>query len=213
MELQKERIERLKIATKHIIKIEKRFKPLIKNNGPCTWNTLGSPFQILIKSVIGQQLSTKAAFKLEEKFANLFPNLNYNDPKKILNLKMEQWSSIGISNAKKETIIRISSLYHEKSLSDEILKNLNDIEVIDELTKIKGVGPWTAEMVLIFGLDRWDHFSVGDLILRRGIEKWIGIPEKNKKEIISYTNQFSPYKTVLSWYLWADFDGGAGGWS
>jgi DNA-3-methyladenine glycosylase II len=213
MSLSQKRIEKLRIASKHITDIEKKFKPLIKSIGECTFVTIGSPFEVLIKSIIGQQLSTKSASRLEEKFIHLFPMNSYKDPKDILNLGSQEWSSVGISKAKKETILRVSELYLNKNILDEDLKKINDEEVLQILCNIKGVGPWTAEMVLIFGLDRWNHFSVGDLILRRGIEKWIGISQNDKKQIIEYTNQFSPYKTILSWYLWKDFDGGAGGWS
>ena len=213
MSISQERREHLKLASKHITDTDKKFTPLVESIGTCLFIPIGTPFEVLIKSIIGQQLSTKSASRLEEKFTLLFPKKSYKNPKDILKLDNQGWSSVGISRAKMETMIRVSQLYSDKIIRDDHLKKMNDEEIIQILCNIKGIGPWTAEMVLIFGLDRWNHFSVGDLILRRGIEKWIGIPQNDIKQIVKYTNQFSPYKTILSWYLWKDFDGGAGGWS
>ncbi len=114
---------------------------------------------------------------------------------------------IGDSQAKTETIKRIAEAYLKRSITDSKLHKLEDSDVLKLLCSIKGVGPWTAVMVLNFALDRWDHFSINDLILRKSVEKHYGISKDNKKEIQHFLNTYSPYSTILSWYLWADIDG------
>lgn len=71
---------------------------------------------------------------------------------------------------------------------------------------MKGIGPWTAEMVMMFALNRLDIFSIGDLGLRRGVEKIYGIPRENKSEIETHIKRYSPYRSILSWYLWESQD-------
>ncbi|MCG6162325.1 DNA-3-methyladenine glycosylase family protein, partial [Leptospira bandrabouensis] len=131
-------------------------------------------------------------------------------PDQILEIPNTAMRKIGVSQAKTETIKRVAESYSTKEITDAKLRKLEDSNVLDLLCSLKGVGPWTAEMVLIFALDRWDHFSINDLILRKSVEKHYGISKDNKKEIIHSLKKYSPYRTILSWYLWADVDGGEG---
>ncbi|WP_100748533.1 DNA-3-methyladenine glycosylase family protein, partial [Leptospira ellisii] len=131
-------------------------------------------------------------------------------PDQILRIPNGELRRIGVSQAKTETVKRIAEAYKSGLISDSKLRKLDDSAAMELLCSLKGVGPWTAEMVLIFALDRWDHFSINDLILRKAVEKHYGILKDDKKEIQEFLKSFSPYRTVLSWYLWADVDGGDG---
>ncbi|AOP32828.1 DNA-3-methyladenine glycosylase [Leptospira tipperaryensis] len=205
-----DRDSRIKKATNWLRKQDSITKALIDSVGPCNLQTIGSPYQVLIKSVLGQQLSTKVALTFERRLIALAETKKIPPPEKILRIPNGDLRNIGVSQAKTETIKRIAEAYQNRTISDSKLHKLEDLNVLELLCSLKGVGPWTAEMVLIFALDRWDHFSINDLILRKSVEKHYGISKDNKKEIQEFLKSFSPYRTILSWYLWADVDGGEG---
>ncbi|TGK10783.1 DNA-3-methyladenine glycosylase family protein [Leptospira kmetyi] len=200
----------LKKATDWLRKKDPITKRLIDGVGPCKLQTIGSPYQVLIKSVLGQQLSTKVALTFERRLIALAGGRKIPSPKQILEIPNSKMREIGVSQAKTETIKRVAEAYNDRAITDSKLRKLEDLNVLELLCSLKGVGPWTAEMVLIFALDRWDHFSINDLILRKSVEKHYGISKDNKKEIIQFLKNYSPYRTILSWYLWADVDGGEG---
>ncbi|RHX85254.1 DNA-3-methyladenine glycosylase family protein [Leptospira stimsonii] len=201
---------RLKKAILWLRKKDSVTKTLIDSVGPCNLKTIGSPYQVLIKSVLGQQLSTKVALTFERRLIALAETKKIPSPERVLRIPNEDLRKIGVSQAKTETIKRVAEAYQSRIISDSKLHKLEDKNVLELLCSLKGVGPWTAEMVLIFALDRWDHFSINDLILRKSVEKHYGISKDNKKEIQEFLKSFSPYRTILSWYLWADVDGGEG---
>ncbi|TGM09587.1 DNA-3-methyladenine glycosylase 2 family protein [Leptospira barantonii] len=205
-----DRENRLKKATDWLRKKDPVTKRLIDGVGPCKLQTIGSPYQVLIKSVLGQQLSTKVALTFERRLIALAGSRKIPSPEQILEIPNSKMRGIGVSQAKTETIKRVAEAYNDRVITDSKLRKLEDLNVLELLCSLKGVGPWTAEMVLIFALDRWDHFSINDLILRKSVEKHYGISKDNKKEIVHLLKNYSPYRTILSWYLWADVDGGEG---
>lgn len=211
------RKKKLKAASDYLSSKDPVTAALINRHGPCTLQPVGSSYKVLLKSVIGQQLSTKAAASIENRFYELFKKSPASEPPSapaVLRKSPQQIRKTGISNRKVETIYEIARLYRSRKITEERLQNLDDEEVMKLLCSIRGVGPWTAEMVLMFSLDRLDHFSAGDLILRTGIEKHYGIDRNNVSAIRDFAAGFSPYRTVFCWYLWADHDGeDRGGWS
>ncbi|PJZ71335.1 DNA-3-methyladenine glycosylase [Leptospira perolatii] len=208
-----DRDARLRKAVQWLGKKDPVLKKLIQKVGPCTLKPIGSPYHVLVKSVVGQQLSTKAAASMQKKLIDRFGSRNkFPTPENLVNLSHEELRSAGMSNAKAQTLHRIGIAYSEKTITDSKLRKLDDENVIEELCKIKGIGPWTAEMVLMFALDRWDHFSLNDLVLRKAVEIHYGIDRNSKKEIINHANLYSPYKTIFSWYLWASISNGDEEW-
>ncbi|EMF81923.1 base excision DNA repair protein, HhH-GPD family [Leptospira weilii serovar Topaz str. LT2116] len=201
---------RLRKASDWLRKKDPITKKLIDSIGPCKLQTIGSPYQVLIKSVLGQQLSVKVALTFERRLISLAGSKKIPSPDQILTIPNGKLKEIGVSQAKTETIKRIAEAYLNRVISDSKLRKSEDSDVLNLLCSLKGVGPWTAEMVLIFALDRWDHFSINDLILRKSVEKHYGISKDNKKEIQNFLMSYSPFRTILSWYLWADIDGGEG---
>lgn len=180
---------------------------LIESVGECKLQTIGTPYYVLIKSIISQQLSTQAANSILKKLNDCFKTADsIPEPKLLQKAPPEKLRNCGLSFAKVETVKRIADAYETDKLSDHLLHSLSDEDVMRHLCSFKGIGPWTSEMTLIFGLDRWDCFSVGDLGLRKAIEKWYGIPKDNKNKILKFTEKFSPYRSIISWYLWASFD-------
>lgn len=161
-------------------------------------------YESLIREIIGQQLHTKAARAIFKRFKELFTEKNFPEPQDILVLDDETLRTVGMSYAKVQYIKSIAQTFADKKIDVARLNQLSDEEVIAELIKIKGVGRWTAEMVLIFTLKRPDVFSLGDLGLRRAIEKLYGISDK--KEILHLSETWKPYRSTACWYLWRSLE-------
>ncbi|TGK08352.1 DNA-3-methyladenine glycosylase 2 family protein [Leptospira selangorensis] len=198
-----DREARLRKAVLWLKKKDPTTQKIIQTVGPCTHKMMGNPYYVLIRSVISQQLSVKAARTMENRVKEYYGNgKQFPKPDILVKLSEPQLRKAGLSFAKIDTVKLISKAYLDGSISDRKLSKLDDQEVLDLLCSIKGIGPWTAEMVLMFSLDRWDHFSYNDLILRKSIENNYGIPMNSKKEILEFTSGYSPYRTIFSWYLW-----------
>ena len=150
--------------------------------------------------IIEQQVSFKAAITIKKRFSDLISNLSNNE---ILELKLEKLQSIGISYRKAE-YIRNVYIYFQESKYD--FNSASNEDVITELTSIKGIGLWSAQMFLIFVLMRIDIFSPGDLALMNSLKINYKIDIKNKKTVESLVNKWSPYKSVASLLLWKSIE-------
>jgi DNA-3-methyladenine glycosylase II len=161
-------------------------------------------FASLIESIISQQLSVKVADVIFGRFLKLFDSQTFPETEKIIAMDTEKLRAVGMSYAKVRYVKAISEAFANNKIDTISLKAMTDEEVIIELTKLKGVGRWTAEMVLIFTLNRPDVFSIGDLGLRRAIEKLYGISDM--KEILKLSETWKPYRSTASWYLWRSLE-------
>jgi len=157
-------------------------------------------FTSLVRSIIGQQISTAAQRTIYNRLLELVNDISAQT---IFSLEQTELQQIGISNRKALYIKELASKVVNKEIDLESLKTKSDEDVIKELTSLKGVGIWTAEMTLIFSLQREDIVSYGDLAIRRGMEKLYKIEKISKKQFDSYRNKYSPYGSVASLYLWA----------
>ena len=157
-------------------------------------------FASLIESITSQQLSVKVADVIFARFVNLFAPKAFPDPEDVIAIDKEKLRAVGMSYAKAAYVKAISQAFSANEIDVNSFKTMSDEEVIVELTKLKGVGRWTAEMVLIFTLNRPDVFSIGDLGLRRAIEKLYGI--RDLKEILKLSETWKPHRSTASWYLW-----------
>lgn len=160
-------------------------------------------FYELIESVISQQLSVKAADTIFGRFKNLFGN-NFPTPSKVLTMDDDKLRSCGISFAKISYVKSVANAFVSDLIDIEKIKKQSDEEVIEELTQIKGVGRWTAEMILIFTLKRPDVFSIGDLGLRNAITKLYGITDR--KDMVKLSENWKPHRSTASWYLWRSLE-------
>ncbi len=156
-------------------------------------------FSALISSVIGQQISTKAATTVTNRLLELVGELT---PENLEKIEVELIQQCGMSLRKAGYIKGIANSAVRKEIDFENLYKLSDQEIIKELTTLKGIGEWTVEMLLIHSLERADVLSYKDLGIRRGIMRLYGLEELSKKDFESYRNRYSPYGTVASIYLW-----------
>lgn len=153
----------------------------------------------MIRSIISQQISNKAFASVYAKFLNIVGSV---DSYSILSKTDEEIQKAGISFKKVEYIKNVCIEEISGSIDFENLRNLSDDEIIKTLSQIKGVGVWTAEMTLIFSLNRKDVLSYNDLIIRKNLMKLFKLETLNKKEFLAYKSKFSPYGSILSFYLW-----------
>ena len=162
----------------------------------------GDIFFTLIRSIIGQQISVKAASTVWSRFTKKVGEIT---PKNILSVDFEDLRSCGLSQKKTEYVIGISESWHEYSLFD--WNKMDDEEVIEKLIKLRGVGKWTAEMILIFTLLRPDVFPIGDIGMIRGIEKSYnsGVRMSNE-ELYALSEKWKPWRTVACCYMWRTVD-------
>lgn len=163
----------------------------------------------LLRSIIGQQLSIKAAQTIWKRFLELFPD-EYPYPDKVIAIKTERLRGAGLSAQKAGYLRNIAAFALEDKLRQQHLESMSDEELINHLTQIKGVGRWTAEMVLMFTLGRQDVFPVDDLGIVQGIQKLYGIRTRTKKGLVkkmfAISDQWRPYRTLGCMYIWRSRD-------
>jgi len=158
----------------------------------------------LIEHIVSQQLSVKAADTIFTRFVALFPNKKFPSPKQILAMEDEKIRSAGLSFSKINYIKSVANAFISDLIDIEKIRKQSDEEVIAELIQIKGVGRWTAEMILIFTLKRPDVFSIGDLGLRNAITNLYGVTDRN--EMLRLAETWSPHRSTACWYLWRSLE-------
>lgn len=156
-------------------------------------------YDALIDSIIGQQISTAAHNTIRKRIADRYVKLT---KEKVNSLTDEELQSLGLSWRKVSYIRDITGKITSGELDTDALQKMDDERVIKELIQLKGVGRWTAEMVLTFSMQRPDVLSYGDLAIRRGIMKLYGLEELNEEQFHLLTDRFSPYRTTAALYFW-----------
>lgn len=156
-------------------------------------------FTALIHSIISQQISTKAATTIRNRLSEKIPDIT---PEAVAGLSIEDIQACGMSNRKAGYIKSCAEAVIKGHINLKELELLPDEEVIKQLSSLHGVGVWTAEMLLIFSLQRPDVVSYGDLGIRKGIMQLYGLENLTKKQFESYRDRYSPYGSVASLYLW-----------
>ena len=180
-------------------------KNLIEKYGELTLTESKDYFADLARSIVGQQLSGKAASTIWKRVETLLNGEITTD--KFLLVPDELMRQAGVSANKTRYIKNIAQAVFDKSLDLENIRSYDNEEIIRQLTKIKGVGQWTAEMFLIFSLAREDVFSFGDGGLNSAINKlYGGGTVLTKDEIKTITEKWKPYRSIACLYLWRSLD-------
>lgn len=160
---------------------------------------------VLMSSIMSQQLSTKVAKVIHQRFLDLYPR---KKPalQKILDTPVAQLRSIGLSNAKASYVHNVAKFFVEQKLTDKKLHSMDNEDIITLLTQIKGVGRWTVEMLLMFALGREDVFAVDDLGIQQAMIKLYKLDITDKKaareKMLGISVKWSPYRTYACLYLW-----------
>jgi DNA-3-methyladenine glycosylase II len=195
--------EELKKAYKHIKK-DIVMKEVLKSTPALTFSPNKNLYQSLIRAIVSQQLSVKAAATIYQRFLNLFPG---NDPAAeiVLRLDDEQLRNCGLSYQKAGYLKNIAHFSITNGLDYRKLYRKTDEDLIAHLTQIKGVGQWTVEMILMFSLNRLDVFPVDDLGIQNAMKKLYQLDGKGKQlhqKMIQVAEQWRPYRTIACRHLW-----------
>jgi len=192
---------------REISRRDKTLGKFIKKFGPCTLGgpARGTHYESIVYAVISQQLSTRAADTIGGRLTDLVGRPL--SPKKLLKHSDEKLRSIGLSNAKVRTIREFSEAVHSGALDLVELENHPDDYVVAELSKLWGIGRWTAEMCMMFRMGRLDVWPAGDLGVRNGFARIYGMAQPpTEKEIVVMADHLRPYRSVVAWYCWRATD-------
>lgn len=157
-------------------------------------------FATMVKYIIGQQISTKAQETIIRRLLTRVPEINEHT---ILELSLDSLQSVGISLKKATWIHELARNIQKDPFLIEALSDMTDKEIIKSLTAMNGIGSWTAEMLMIFCMQRKDVVSYGDLAIIRGMRMLYQQPTIDRSLFQTYTKRYSPYGTIASFYLWA----------
>jgi len=192
------------IATRELVQRDGVMAQLILSYPNSVMSSRGQPFYTLVRSVVGQQISVKAADSIWARFVLLVPKVT---PKNVLAQSIEHLRSVGLSARKAEYIHAIAEFFVQKRVGQAYWEQRTDNEIIEELSSIRGIGRWTAEMFLMFTLLRPNVFPVDDIGLLRGLEKnYHGARVTPSVARAVYFERFSPWASVATWYLWRSLD-------
>jgi DNA-3-methyladenine glycosylase II len=185
-------------------------RPLIEAGPPIVPRPQQDIYFALLRSVISQQLSTKVARVITERLCRLFPH-DYPQPALVAQTPDEDLRKVGLSGQKLSYIRNIVAFAQQGELGHGRLAEMPDEELIRHLTQIKGVGRWTAEMILMFALDRPDVLPVDDLGIQNAMRKHYLLPETGKAlaaRMVQVAEAWRPYRTLACKYLWQSLDNG-----
>ena len=196
------------IALRHLSHADKRMEKLIDKFGPPNFNLMNNYYESLVRSIVYQQLSGKAASIIYERFLDLFVFDIYPKPKDVLAVSIETLRSSGLSYQKVNYIRDLSEKWQDGTMNLTDIDSMTDEEISSELIKVKGIGQWTADMFLMFTLGRPDVFPFGDLGIQKGVMILTNMNRlPTQKEMERKTKKWQPYRTVAAWYLWKLVDG------
>ena len=198
-------------AVEHLRASDDTLKAIIDERGPLDIDTRQrgrpeDPYGALLRSIVGQQLSTKAARSIYNRLVELFGG-STPSPQELLDADPEAVRAVGLSNAKVRYVRSLAEHVLSGDLELDKLDGLGDEEVEREVTAVKGLGQWTAHMFLIFHLGRPDVLPVGDLGVRRAVERAYGLEElPSAEELERLGERWAPYRSLAALYLWESLD-------
>jgi DNA-3-methyladenine glycosylase II len=182
-------------------------RDLMRAHGPCGLPARqhADPFKALTRAIVGQQLSAKAAATIFARFEALFDA--FPTPAQVSAVSDDRLRGVGLSSQKLGYLRDLCRRIVEGELPLEVLDRMDDEAVIDRLTQVKGIGRWTAEMFLIFRLQRPDVLPVGDLGIVRAVQRAYKLRKAPSPDRLTRIGEaWRPYRSVACWYLWASLN-------
>tara|TARA_Y100000031_G_scaffold148839_1_gene185729 strand:+ start:416 stop:1027 length:612 start_codon:yes stop_codon:yes gene_type:complete len=190
-----------------LLKKDKNMQVLINKFGRPDLNPRQDYFQSLLRSIVFQQLSGKAAQTIYERFVNLIPKTSNHCPNEVLKLDKEEMRKAGLSFRKIDYVRNLADYFENNSFHKKDVEKMSDQEISKELIQIKGIGQWTVDMFLMFTLNRADILPCTDLGIQKGIMKILNMKNlPSKKKMENCSRKWRPYRTIACWYLWRMVD-------
>ncbi len=191
-------------ACKHLVKKDRVMKRLIPQFGEACLQSRGDAFVTLARSIVGQQISVKAAQTVWDRFAKLPRKIT---PANVLKLKVDDMREAGLSARKVEYLVDLALHFDNGALHVKKWSEMSDDAIIDELVSIRGIGRWTAEMFLIFHLMRPNVLPLDDVGLINGIShNYLSGEAVSRSEVREVAAAWAPYCSVATWYIWRSLD-------
>ena len=185
------------------LKKDKNMKVLIKKFGRPDFNQGQDYFQSLLRSIVFQQLSGKAAQTIYERLVSLIPKTSNLCPNEVLKLNKNEMRKAGLSFQKINYVRNLADYFENNSFQKNNVEKMTDEEISKELIQIKGIGQWTVDMFLMFTLNRADILPYKDLGIQKGIMKIFKMKIlPSKMEMENCSKKWRPYRTIACWYLW-----------
>jgi DNA-3-methyladenine glycosylase II len=195
------RVLDMKMAAEHLTAADARLAVIIESIGNCEIKLRKDPFQALVQSIIYQQLAEAAADAIYTRFVKIYGR--FPRPSQLLATKEAKLRVAGLSLRKIEYLKDLASRVSDGRLKLDILRDLSDEHVIEQLEQVKGIGRWTAEMFLIFGLGRLNVLPVDDLGLRKAMQKTYSLAElPSPVTMHNIAQPWKPYCSIATWYMW-----------
>ena len=191
-------------ARKHLRR-DPVLRPIIERVGPCTLAPRRDYFVVLCKSIFTQQISTRIATVLFNRFRDNFPQRRPTPARviELLNGDAELIRRCGLSRQKQSYLLDLSHRFVAGQIPTRRFARMSDEQVIESLVQVKGIGRWTGEMFLILVLNRPDVLPVDDLGVREAARKFYGLAERPRSaELTALGEQWRPWRTIATWYLW-----------
>lgn len=193
----------IQAALRHLRRVPGPMAALIDAHGPPSLTRTNNSFASLGRAIIYQQLSGKAAGTIYKRFLGLYAKHRFPTPKQLLATPFESLRGVGISRAKASYLLDLAARYADGTIQPRKFSYMDEDELTDQLTRVKGIGEWSVHMFLIFGLTRPDVLPVGDLGVRKGVQLYFGLDElPAPKTMVSLSQPWQPYRSVASWYMW-----------
>ena len=191
-------------ACKHLMKRDRVMKKLIPQFPDVSLQSRGDPFTTLARSVVGQQISVKAAQSVWNRFEQLLPAM---EPAQVLRLKVDDMRAAGLSARKVEYLVDLALHFDNGVLHTDAWHDMDDESIIKELVAIRGIGRWTAEMFLIFHLLRPNVLPLDDVGLINGIsQSYFSGEPVSRSDAREVAAAWAPYCSVATWYIWRSLD-------
>ena len=191
-------------ACKHLVKKDRVMKRLIPQFGDACLETRGDAFVTLARSIVGQQISVKAAQTVWERFAVLPRKMT---PGNVLKLKVDDMRAAGLSARKVEYLVDLALHFDNGALHVRSWESMTDDEIVAELIAIRGIGRWTAEMFLIFHLMRPNVLPLDDVGLINGIsQNYFSGESVSRSDVREVAAAWAPFCSVATWYIWCSLD-------
>ncbi len=185
---------------------------IIRAHGRPELKRARDPFRELARAIIYQQLSGKAAGTICGRFEALFPGTRFPLPEQVLEMPLETLRSVGLSKQKASYLLDLSAKYAGGEIEHRRFSRLSDEAISEELIKVKGIGQWSADMFLIFALNRPDVLPVGDLGVRKGMQVYFELEALPKPaEMQTLGEAWRPFRSIGSWYMWRVSEAGLPG--
>ncbi|GLU13732.1 hypothetical protein SLE2022_303480 [Rubroshorea leprosula] len=191
------------LALEHLRNSDPLLAALISAHRPPELTPCISPFQSLSRSILYQQLATKAAKSIYTRFISLCGEESSVLPETVLSLTPQKLREIGVSARKASYLHDLADKYATGILSDSSILEMDDDTLITMLTAVKGIGMWSVHMFMMFSLHRPDVLPVGDLGVRKGVQSLYGLKQLPKpQQMEEICEKWKPYRSVGSWYMW-----------